>query len=299
MTARRENSRMCPRRCIFPTPSFPRDIAMLKYVPLLIAGAMASVSSPTLRDAGTTFKVPVVVVHAKDFGYTVLPTIASGLTTFRLVNDGKELHHMTILKLDKGKTLADFQAELKKQGPPPTWLTAVGGPNAAEPGKTVEATLNLEAGNCVSACFISSPGSEIPHMAKGMLQSLTVVSGGVTQAGSAANAWAPTPVPEIHLELKEYGYPFSKPLTAGKHVIHVMNSGTQEHEVIFVRTAPGKHASDIMAWARTGMKGPPPGSPVDGMATLAKGRTGFFTANLTPGTYVLLCFVPDAKDGKI
>jgi hypothetical protein len=26
--------------------------------------------------------------------------------------------------------------------------------------------------------------------------------------------------------------------------------------------------------------------------------TQYFTADLTPGNYVLLCFVPDAKDGK-
>jgi uncharacterized cupredoxin-like copper-binding protein len=34
------------------------------------------------------------------------------------------------------------------------------------------------------------------------------------------------------------------------------------------------------------------------MAALGKGRTGTFTTTLTPGRYAIVCFVPDAKDGK-
>lgn len=274
---------------------------MMKVVPfVLFAGAAAFVSFSTLRDARATtaFKIPVVTIHAKEFAFTAPATIAPGLTSFRLVNDGKELHHVTILKLNEGKTLKDLEAAMKNPGPPPKWLVAVGGPNAAVPGGSVEATLNLEAGNYVIACFIPSPGSETPHMMKGMIQPLTVQAG-VTQAGTAANAFAPTPNPDIHLVMKDYGFAFSKPLTAGKHVIHVMNEGPQEHEAIFIKLAPGKHVSDFATWATTGgMKGPPPASPVDGMAGMAKARTGIFTANLTPGIYALLCFAPDMKDGK-
>ena len=274
---------------------------MLKSVPfLLFAGAAAFVSSSTLRETrgeNVAFKVPVVTVHAKDFSFTAPKSIAAGMTSFRLVNDGKELHHITIVKLDKGKTIADFQAAMKNPGPPPAWMTAVGGPNAAVPGGTVEATLNLEAGNYLLLCMIPSPGEQIPHMAKGMAQPLTVIAaGGVTQAGAA---FAPTPTPNVHLVMKDYGFAFSKPLAVGKQVIHVMNEGPQEHEVIFIKLAPGKRAADFTSWAESGMKGPPPAMPVDGMAGMAKGRTGIFTATITPGNYALLCFVPDSKDGKL
>jgi len=271
---------------------------MLKVVPfVLFAGAAAFVSSSSLRDARATnaFKVPVVTVHAKDFAFTAPATIAPGQTTFRLVNDGKELHHLSILKLEQGKTMKDLEAAMKTPGPSPTWLVSVGGPNAAVPGGTVEATLTLDAGNYIIACFIPSPGSETPHMMKGMIQPLTV-AGGVAQAGGT---FAATPAPTVHLVMKDYGFAFSKPLTAGKTVIHVMNEGPQEHEAIFVKLAPGKHVADFATWATTGvMKGPPPAMPVDGMAGMSKGRTGIFTANLTPGTYALLCFAPDSKDGK-
>jgi hypothetical protein len=44
--------------------------------------------------------------------------------------------------------------------------------------------------------------------------------------------------------------------------------------------------------------GPPPLDALGGIASDMPGMTQYFTADLTPGNYVLLCFVPDAKDGK-
>jgi hypothetical protein len=275
---------------------------MLKAVPILLfAGAAAFVSSSTMRDSRSTtvaFKVPVVTVHAKEFAFMTPATIAPGQTTFRLVNDGKQLHHLSIIQIGKGHTFADLAAALKSGGAPPAWMTEVGGPNAAVPGASVEATLTLEPGNYAIACWIPSPGEEMPHAMKGMLQPLTVSSGGVEQAGMATSTFAAPPVPDVHLVLKDYGFTFSKPLTTGKHYVHVMNDGPQSHEVVFLQLAPGKHISDFATWAETGMKGPPPGKPVDGMSGLSKGRTGIFPVNLTPGTYGLICFVPDTKDQK-
>jgi hypothetical protein len=47
------------------------------------------------------------------------------------------------------------------------------------------------------------------------------------------------------------------------------------------------------------MKGQPPAMPVGGVAVIERGQSGSFTADLTPGNYGLICFVPDAKDGKL
>src|SRR5947208_865571 len=240
---------------------------LLKTVPaILFIGAVAFAASSTVHDTRAA-KIPVVTVHAKDLSFDAPKTIAAGMTSFRLVNDDKVLHHMSILKLEQGKTFADLQAAMKVPGPPPAWIVAVGGPNAAAPGASIEATLDLAAGNYVILCFINSPGDSVPHFMKGMIQPLTVsAAGGVTQAGAASIA---APTPEVHLVLKDYGFVFSKPLHAGKNVVHVMNEGTQDHEAILVKLAPGKHIADFNTWATTGgMKGPPPAMPVDGMAAM-------------------------------
>jgi len=81
-----------------------------------------------------------------------------------------------------------------------------------------------------------------------------------------------------------------------------VNSGPQPHEVEVIRLAPGKTMKDFgefMAKAYADkVDGPPPGDGLGGITAMIPGATEYFTANLTPGNYVMICFVPDAKDGK-
>ena len=76
------------------------------------------------------------------------------------------------------------------------------------------------------------------------------------------------------------------------------NAGPQPHELALLRLAPGKPTEDFGAWTEGGMKGPPPAEPIGGVALLEKGARGTFTVELPAGEYGLICFVPDAKDGK-
>ncbi|CAN5329083.1 hypothetical protein BH09GEM1_BH09GEM1_42280 [soil metagenome] len=232
----------------------------------------------------------VVTVHAREFSFVAPRTVKSGINTFRLVNDGKELHHLSIIKLEKGKTMADLAAALKNPGPPPMWMKNVGGPNPAIPGTTVEATLALDAGTYVMVCFISSPGSTMPHMMKGMMREFTVT----TKASGAVD-----PASDATVHLTDYTFTVDKPLSAGHRVLKVVNDAQQPHELVMVQLAPGKTITDVGNWAeKEMMKGPPPGKPIGGMAPFGNGRSGSFPVDLKPGKYGLICFAPDAKDGK-
>ena len=263
---------------------------MLLHISILVSAALASVAPPAPASARSVAHPPVVTVHAKDFSYAGPKTIKSGATTFRLVNDGKELHHLTLLKLAKGKTMADFAEAMKKHGPPPAWATDVGGPNPAVPGGAAEATLTLDAGEYVMICFIPSPGETMPHAMKGMMGSLTVLR--ERSAERAAKG-------DVTIRLSDYKFGMAKPLTAGKHLINVVNDAQQSHEVVIIMLKPGKTMADMGEWIdKQLMKGEPPGMPLGGIAALAKGRSGTFPVDLKPGKYGLICFVPDAKDGK-
>ena len=255
-------------------------IAMLAAAAL--AGGSPIVSAPVAP--------PVVVVHAKDYSYVAPKSIKAGASTFHLVNDGKEVHHLTILKLASGKTMGDFAAAMKKPGPMPSWVSSVGGPNAAVPGASSDATMTLEAGNYVLLCFVPSPGETAPHVMKGMLHPLTVLPGTSTAA---------EPVADITVTLADYGFTVDKPLTPGHHEVKVVNTAAQPHEVVLMELLPGKTMQDMGNWIdRDMMKGPPPGRPIGGMSNMDKGRTGSFPVDLHPGHYGMICFVPDAKDGK-
>jgi hypothetical protein len=53
----------------------------------------------------------------------------------------------------------------------------------------------------------------------------------------------------------------------------------------------------VLAWFKT-KEGPPPGEPYGGTVALQTGQVNFVVADFTPGDYALLCFVPDAGDGR-
>jgi len=229
----------------------------------------------------------VVTVVANDFAFEAPAEIPAGLTKFVLKGQGKAIHHATIAKLEDGKTVADLMAAFKNPGPPPSWVTFVGGPNVPNPGEEANATLELTPGNYALICFVDIP-DKVPHFAKGMFHGFTVTP-------SATNAMAPSA--DIQLELKDYEFNFDKPLTAGRHTIKVTNSAAQDHEIELIRLEPGKTIADMEKWLGR-MEGPAPGDAVGGIASMKPGMTNYLEVDLAPGDYVAICFVPDAKDGK-
>jgi hypothetical protein len=231
----------------------------------------------------------VVTITAKDYSFDAPAEIPAGLTTLRLVSDGQELHHATLVKLEDGKTYDDFVKAMKNPGPPPAWMVMDGGPNPPHPnGGVAEVTQMLTPGNYALVCFVPSPDGT-PHVAKGMMRPITVVP--------SSTPSAPEPTADVTIALTDYAFTLSKPLTAGKHVIRIENAGPQPHEVVLVRLAPGKTAAETAAWMEK-MQGPPPAEPIGGVAGIHTGGHAFITVDLTPGEYGLICFLPDAKDGK-
>lgn len=239
--------------------------------------AMATASTPA-----------VVTVHAKDFAFDAPDTIAAGLTRFDLINDGPGLHHMQILRLDSAKTVADLQQLGNTPGPVPHWVVEVGGPNAPNPGASSNATVDLAAGNYALICFVDVPGG-VPHFMKGMVRPLTV------RAATGPAAAAPTP--DVSITLSDYAFILSRPLVAGKVMFEVQNNATQAHEIELIKLEPGKTEQDMLGWMAR-MDGPPPGAAIGGIAGMVPGTPAYFSADVTPGEYLLICFLPDAKDGK-
>ena len=68
----------------------------------------AAVANPP-RSAGTIPKPDQVVdVIATDYRFEMPHSFVAGPTLFRLVNRGRELHHLYIVRLADGKHAADF-----------------------------------------------------------------------------------------------------------------------------------------------------------------------------------------------
>lgn len=231
-----------------------------------------------------------VTVTATDFKLDLPDTLPAGAVTLQLVNHGKELHQAQVVRLEGGKTMADFQAAMKHEGPPPPWLKFVGGPNGVAPGQEASSTVALTPGNYVVICLIPSTDG-VPHLMKGMIHPLAVTS--------MATAVTELPAADDTVRLGDYKFDSSRPFSSGRHVILVENAAQQPHELVLLQLSPGKTTADFGRWATTGgMKGRPPAMPIGGVGVIDPGASGTFPADLAPGSYGLICFVPDAKDGK-
>jgi hypothetical protein len=235
----------------------------------------------------------VVTVTATDYAFQAPDSIAAGRTTFHLVNRGPDFHHLWLIKLEQGKTLKDLVEATKTPGPLPAWAVNVGGPNSPMPGGEAWATLDLEPGKYVAACVIPAMKDGQPHFMKGMVKELTVTARrGVRQAGKTA-----PPATDVVMTLDDYDFRVSTPITSATKTIRLRNVAEQTHEAVIVKLNARTTVQDFLA-AMEKPQGPPPGALIGGITGIAKGRTVDIPTSFTPGEYALLCFVPDAKDGK-
>lgn len=230
-----------------------------------------------------------VSVVATDFSFEMPASLPAGPTAFRLVNHGQQAHHLFLVRLEGGHTTEQLVAAMKSPGPPPAWAVFAGGPNAVDPGSTsFPTTVDLQPGNYAVICIIPGPDG-VPHIMKGMSHSLHVTGPAARPASLA--------VTHDTLTLNDYAFDIPWTLHTGTTRVLVRNTGAQPHELVVVRLAPGKSPIDVANWVDK-MAGPPPGHFLGGVSPIAPGVTNELTLALTPGHYALLCFVPDAKDGK-
>jgi uncharacterized cupredoxin-like copper-binding protein len=228
-----------------------------------------------------------MTIYARDFAFDAPDTVPAGITTIHLINKGAELHHVVLIRLSGGHTMADLGKAMASNGPPPKWATSVGGPNAPVPGGNASATLHLAPGSYAIVCFIPSADG-VAHVMKGMSRPLTVTGPDVV---------GPLPKSDVTVALVDYGFNVSRPFVAGHQVVRIHNAAMQDHEMFIVRLAPGKTVQDLTAWSEK-MVGPPPAMPLGGVTALAPGQENEISVDFTPGQYGLVCFMPDMHDGK-
>ena len=248
---------------------------------------------PVVASYPSHYSGRVLIITAKDYAFEAPDSVEAGYVTVRLLSRGKELHHVQLIRLADGHTLKDlFDAMKDPSAKPPAWMIEVGGPNAPVPGSESAAGLELVPSRYALICFIPSADGT-PHVMKGMAKEIVVTK---PKAASAAKV-AKAKVPASTVTLSDYDFSFSSPLVAGEQTLRLVNGASQHHEMFVAALAPGKTAMELAAWAEK-QDGPPPGMPVGGVTGLAKGEWNDITLNLAPGEYALICFLPDAGDGK-
>lgn len=249
--------------------------------------------------------IPTVAVTAADFSFSLPDTIAGGLIRLQLTNSGQDSHHMQIVKLNQGVSQQQFQGTLQEtlQALPQEGeaalgrlfqiVTFTGGPSGIGPGGQSEAVVDLQAGDYVLLCFIAGADG-IPHVAKGMVEPLTVTAPSTNRPAEPAalttvglNDFAFTGVPAT--------------LSAGRTTLKVTNQGQEPHEMVVLRLEGinAQQALEILTAPRGGEApaGPSPFKDAGGFQAIMPGQSGWSTLNLQAGEYIALCFVPSPANG--
>jgi acetyl esterase/lipase len=228
--------------------------------------------------ASETFRV-----IARDYALAMPASTPAGLRRVRLVNAGAEPHYFGLMKVDSGKTVADFLTWRASRTRRPAWLTAVGGAAPVESGDSVDLVLPLAAGRYIAFCSYPSPDGT-PHLMKGMVGEFVVESRSLAVAEPRADA-------DVHL----VKYAFTPPLTldAGRRTLRVDNPSDEIHQMLIIRLPDGVRPEQEVAWFRGGSRGPRPGNPTGGVLQLPPRERVWLTMTLSPGRYLLLCTVAD------
>lgn len=256
----------------------------------MLAGACERPKPPATPAATPAATASEVTIRAKDYAFTAPAEITGGAVIFHFFNDGPDIHHVQLIRLGDGKTVADLLQAMKTPGPLPQWAVEAGGPNAVDPGHELTATIDVTPGDYALVCFVDTP-DHVPHLFKGMAQPLKVLP---PDTGTAVAAAAPA---DLTISLSDYKFDLSDSIVAGTKSIDVTVGPGQPHELVIFRLLPGKTMDDFMAWGAT-YKGPMPANIVGGTTAAVAGIPQRITVDFTPGQYVLICFVPDAADGK-
>lgn len=236
-----------------------------------------------------------VSIEMRDYAFDVSGSVEAGAATLAVKNSGKELHMAAFTRLKAGKTLADVQAaaesedetafgEVFEQDPdtPGTFLS---------PGQSEELTVSsLRAGTYAILCFLPTAGEGVPHLAKGMLNTLKVAEG---EAEVAVEADATYAIDDGHIDGPTN-------LAPGRTTLRMTSAGAGPHELLVVRkkdvTSTFQQIDDAFD-SLFESETPPPVGYADGLpAVIAAGsfdvppgRSVLVTLDLAPGQYFIGC----------
>ncbi|WP_431123472.1 hypothetical protein [Flagellimonas flava] len=271
----------------------------------------------TSTDPAEMGKVVEVITENMDF--QMADTISSGWNTFRYKNLSPQTHFILVDKYPPGKTAEDaekvigpiFDSGMKlinegktdeameAFGQLPEWFSEVkflGGTGLLSPGKTAETTLYLEPGNYILECYVKM-GNGIFHTSMGMTKDLVVSEQKSGNQELKAN---------INLSISSTTGIFTKDSIVGglqTFSVHFVDQIVHEnfvgHDINLVKLGEDANMEELenwMNWATpTGLMEPAPKGLtfMGGVNDMPAGRTGYFTVQLDPGSYVLISEVPN------
>lgn len=114
-----------------------------------------------------------LVMVLDDYSFDTDKPITAGRRTLRLENPAEQPHEVVFVKLEPGKTAADFlQFMHKPEGAPPGKI--VGGNTPMAQGEVNQVTIDFEPGEYALLCLMPDVKDGAPHVVHGMVKQISV-----------------------------------------------------------------------------------------------------------------------------
>lgn len=259
---------------------------------MFAVGAYGVAQDPAAQDHaahGTTS----LAVTGSDYAYDGPDSIEAGFTSLTFTNAGAEPHHIQLARLKDGVSREQVMAALQQsEHAAAALLEFVGGVGILVPGQSQTVVADLSRpGTYIELCFFPNAAG-VPHFALGMTRFFEVTA-------AAAAAERPDITADLVVRMVDFGYDFPAEIRAGPQVWEVINDGPQPHEMALMKIAEGRTVEEALAsLGGPPVQGPPAAVPVGGVQALDVGRSNFVELDLTPGNYVVVCFVGDPESGQ-
>lgn len=172
--------------CVIPGPDGEPHYkkGMLKRVEVVAAANQPAMQEPVSNST----------VMLKDFSIGLPATMPAGQQTWKVTNNGPQVHEIVLFALKPGAVPSDIPKFFAgpPSGPPP--FSPVGGVSDFVPNRSVWSHLDLQPGNYAAICFVTDPASRKPHFALGMLTGFSV--GNAQPLPATGEAPVPVALPE-------------------------------------------------------------------------------------------------------
>lgn len=248
------------------------------------------VASPAIAQTHGGHDYPQTTFVAADYRYEGPKVLRPGLHSIVLENVGAEPHHVQFARLEDGVSPDAFFGSLAEEGEAALrFVTLTGGVGMIPPGATAETLVEFPSeGTYVLLCFL--PNAEgVPHLALGMADVIEV-------SGEATTAEAPAA--DVEVRMFDFAYSMPDTVRAGLTTWKVVNDGPQPHEMIVLKLNDGVDFAELLAHLQENGEHGMPAVPIGGVQGLTEGHAGYWTYDLVPGEYAVLCVIPDPETGQ-
>lgn len=228
----------------------------------------------------------VLTVIARDTALDAPPSVPAGLTTVRILLQGKARRDLVIHRIPAGTTAETLVRGAA--GRPARWFEqwSFGGPSVPrDSAPDAGVTMELRPGRYVLVSYEMDAAGR-PRGDRFLWREVSAFAGSVLIPGRL-------PVPDATFKVKDARIDVLGSMRPGQRTLQIENLGSVPHEILIGRLKPGKTVADVRGWNRD--HGEPPFVYVGGLTPMSPGRTAQTRLVLQNGVHVVLCTMRSAR----